>query len=193
MRRHIGTFLIAAGLLFMAWPVVTWGYGLYWQERLKQDWQARAPAAASAVQGDQPAAAAAAEPPSFARLWVERIGLDAMVVEGIDAIALRRGPGHLPQTARPGESGNCVIAAHRDGWFRRLEEVQPGDVIGLETPDCGYEYVVDEKKVVDPDRGDLLATSDYPTVTLITCTGPGYPHSAYRLLVFCRLQAVHPS
>ena len=31
MRRHLGTLLIAAGLLLMSWPVVTWAYGIYWQ------------------------------------------------------------------------------------------------------------------------------------------------------------------
>src|SRR5207248_769881 len=84
-------------------------------------WEARAtthPAAAS-DDGAEPAVPPA---PPFARLRIERIGLQVFVVEGIDAAALRRGPGHLPGTVGPGESGNCGIASHRDGWFARLHD-----------------------------------------------------------------------
>jgi sortase A len=194
MRRHLSTLLISAGLLLMAWPALTWGYGVYWQAKLHREWDARraAPAAAAEQPEREGEAGASTAPvtPAIARLTIERIGLDAMVVEGMDGVSLRRGPGHLPGTVRPGEDGNCVIAAHRDGWFRRLEEVQPRDIVFLDPGgDCAYEYVVVEKRVVDPDRADLLATGTFPTLTLITCTGPGYPHSAYRLLVFCKLQS----
>jgi sortase A len=123
----------------------------------------------------------------IARIRIPRIGLDAIVVEGADGDALRRGPGHLPGSAFPGGFGTCAIAAHRDRWFERLSEVQSGDPVVLETPDYRFAYAVSQKRVVTPDRGDLLAPSADPTLTLITCTGAGYPHSLYRLLVFCRL------
>src|SRR5437899_3212739 len=121
-RRHLGTLLIAAGLLLVAWPAITWGYGVYWQARLARGW----PTAASgrptqhgvgAPEDSEGGPSAPVVP--FARLKIERLGLDVMVVEGIDGVSLRRGPGHLPDTCRAGDSGNCVIAAHRDGWFRR--------------------------------------------------------------------------
>ena len=191
-RRHLPTLLIAGGLLLLAWPVVTWGYGRYWQGKLAHAWgpglgagRPRPPAASTR----DASAVSVAELP-FARLQIARIGLDVMVVEGVDDVSLRRGPGHLPDTGRPGESRNCAIAGHRDGWFRRLEEVRRGDSVWVDTPLCAYEYRVDEKRVVDPDRSDLLATGEYPTLTLITCTGPGYPRSSQRLLVFCRLETV---
>lgn len=192
MRRHLGTFLITTGLLLMSWPVVTWAYGIYWQRKLTVAWAQHraAPGSAPLTGGD--AAGSAAAPLPFARLEVPSIHLQAMVVDGIDAVALRRGPGHLPQTSGPGETGDCVIAAHRDGWFRDLQGVQPGDPVYLASQDCAYEYVVDEKRVVLPDRADMLRTGDYPRLTLITCTGPGYPHSTERLLVFCHLHAAAP-
>ena len=111
-----------------------------------------------------------------------------MVIEGVDGVALRRGPGHLPTTGLPGERRNCAIAAHRDGWFQRLPEVRVGDAVHVQTMEGAYEYVVGEKKVVTPDRSDLLNRGRKPYLTLITCTGPGYPRSAYRLLVFCKLR-----
>lgn len=125
---------------------------------------------------------------AFARLHIPRIGLDAVVVEGDDARSLRRGPGHLPRTGRPGEPRNCAIAAHRDGWFARLDEVEIGDAVRVRTRERVFEYEVWERRVVTPDRGDLLERGPFPDLTLITCTGPGYPNSKYRLLVFCRLR-----
>lgn len=198
--RHVGTTLLFAGLLLIGWPVMTWGYGQYWQSQLARSWgdHARGPAAeARPAQGWKagpvPAAVRVVSATPFARLQIPRIDMDVVVVEGIDEVALRQGPGHLPSTGRPGESGNCAIAGHRDGWFARLDEVQPGDGLSIDTGDCLYEYAVDEKQVVQPDRGDLLRTTgSYPTLTLITCTGPGYPRSSQRLLVFARLQSVRP-
>ena len=222
MRRSLGSLLVVAGLVFMAWPVATWLYGLDWQERLArsvpQAEPAEAPRPASARQGTPPstkqggvamllpvstsAKQAKAKPEkmphlrrgvSFARIRIQRIRLDAMVVEGIDNASLRRGPGHLPKSGLPGESRNCAIAAHRDAWFRRLPEVRAGDAVWVETPNSSYQYVVEEKKVVTPDRGDLLNRGANLILTLITCTGPGYPNSKYRLLVFCRLRGEYPA
>src|SRR5207248_1515731 len=104
-----------------SWPVVTWAYGFYWQRKLSAAWAAPRPGSATRAPGG--AAEPAVEPLPFARLEVPSIHLQATVVDGIDAVALRRGPGHLPKTCGPGESGDCVIAAHRDGWFRDLQQI----------------------------------------------------------------------
>lgn len=126
---------------------------------------------------------------AFARLHIDRIGLRAVVVEGDDDAALRKGPGHLPDSGLPWESRNCAVAAHRDAWFRRLPELRVGDRVRLETRAAVYDYAVESRKVVTPDRADLLDRGSHPDLTLITCTGPGYPQSRYRLLVFCRRTA----
>ena len=195
MRRHLETLLFAGGLLLTTWPAITMAYGRYWQDRLAREWSTpRASPAARHRPAPAPrkTARTVRGRNTFARLRITRIGLDAIVVDDVDATSLRRGPGHLPETSLPGESGNCAIAAHRDGWFSRLPELRPGDLVRLETPDCGYEYRVVEKRVVKPNRTDLLEPRRYPALTLITCTGPMRPRSLYRLLVFCRLQAVRP-
>src|SRR5438874_10505577 len=105
MRRHLGRILVTTGLLLMSWPVVTWAYGLYWQRKLTVAWAQHRTGPGSAARTAGDAAAVASDPPPFARLEVPSIHLQAMVVDGIDAVALRRGPGHLPQTCGPGESG----------------------------------------------------------------------------------------
>src|SRR5207248_2741174 len=156
MRRHFGTLLITTGLLTMSWPVVTWAYGLYWQQKLASAWAQARPGGSVASSPPGTTASQPAEPLPFARLEIPAIRLGVMVVDGVDGVSLRRGPGHLPRTCGPGESGDCVIAAHRDGWFRDLQRIQPGDPVFLASQDCAYEYVVDEKRVVLPDRADLL-------------------------------------
>src|SRR4051812_2550140 len=49
-----------------------------------------------------------------ARIEIPHIGLDEIVMEGVEGTSLNVGPGHLPGSAFPGERGNAVISAHRD-------------------------------------------------------------------------------
>lgn len=205
LRHHLGTLLIAIGLATVVSPVAIWGYGEYWQKRMADDF-VRSPslppppiktlptvtrvAMAKTVAPKRLPRPKPGKP--LARLSIKRIGLDAIVVEGTDKVSLRRGPGHLRETGIPGESRNCAFAAHRDGWFLRLPEVRRGDVVSVETQQGRYLYTVGQKTVVTPDRVDLLDQGPRPALTLITCTGPGYPRSKLRLLVFCSLKAVHP-
>src|SRR5438067_983335 len=47
--------------------------------------------------------------PYLARLEIPRLDMSLIVLEGIDNGTLRRGIGHIPGTALPGESGNAGI------------------------------------------------------------------------------------
>jgi sortase A len=91
------------------------------------------------------------------------------VLQGIEDHVLRRGAGWIPGTARPGESGNVGIAAHRDTFFRALREIRSGDRVELETPDAGRSYVVRSVSVVEPEFTGSLQPTNEPTVTLVTC------------------------
>jgi sortase A len=103
------------------------------------------------------------------RLEIPRIGLEVMVLNGADPATLRRGAGWMPETARPGATGNVAIAAHRDMHFRPLRKIEPGDVIQITTPDDRYDYRVQWTAVVSPDDTSVLAPTGKPTLTLITC------------------------
>jgi sortase A len=92
-----------------------------------------------------------------------------MIVEGADAGTLGRAIGHLPGTALPGEAGNAVLAGHRDTFFRPLEKVRPRDRMSVVTPRGRFDYEVDDVSIVDPDRLDVLASSEAAEMTLITC------------------------
>jgi sortase A len=107
------------------------------------------------------------------KVEIPRIGLSAVVVQGDSQEILSRAVGHIPGTVLPGQSGNMVIAGHRDSFFRPLRKVHRGDRIMLKTPGGSYYYEVESTVVVAPT--DLSAVEDSPQrqLTLITC----YPFS----------------
>ena len=71
---------------------------------------------APAAGGTKPSTAANPAPTpngALAHLVIPRIGVNVYVVQGVSDEDLRRGPGHYPQTALPGQVGNAAIAGHR--------------------------------------------------------------------------------
>jgi LPXTG-site transpeptidase (sortase) family protein len=106
---------------------------------------------------------------AIAALSIPRVHLSAVVLHGSDAPTLRRGPGHLEHTKLPGDSGNVVIAGHRDSFFRPLRHVQHGDDIFLDTPEGQFRYRVTSLRVVNPHDLSVLEPTDDATLTLITC------------------------
>jgi sortase A len=96
-----------------------------------------------------------------------------MILEGADQATLRRGVGHIPGTAAPGQAGNVALAGHRDTFFRGLRNIHKGDEITLETLDGSYRYRVDFTQVVAPEYAEALDSSDVAILTLVTC----YPFS----------------
>jgi len=103
-----------------------------------------------------------------ARLVIPRIGLDEIVLEGVDGDELNAAPGHLPGSALPGAAGNAVISAHRDRHFVRLGEVAVGDTLETETRVGSQRWVVTARHVVPRDDHALFETSS-ATLTLTTC------------------------
>ena len=105
----------------------------------------------------------------IAMLSIGRLQLSAAVLEGSDAQTLRRGPGHLENSARPGQRGNVVIAGHRDTFFWPLRNVALGDDVVLETPDQTFHYRVTSVRIVGASDVSVLEPTSDATLTLITC------------------------
>jgi len=112
-----------------------------------------------------------AKPPaaSVSRLEIPRLGLSVMVHEGVGSRILQIGAGHIPGTAPPGDFGNIGIAAHRDTFFRKLRSIRRDDAILLDTLDGTYQYAVEWTRVVKPSDLQVLASSEQPVLTLVTC------------------------
>lgn len=100
---------------------------------------------------------------------ISRVGLKAMIVQGDSTKLLNRAVGHLPTSALPGETGNVALAAHRDGLFRPLRRVLPGDTITLRTTEREFRYEVLWTAVVPPSAVSVLQPTKNPALTLVTC------------------------
>jgi sortase A len=107
------------------------------------------------------------------RLEIPRLGLSALIAEGDEESTLRTAIGHLPQTPLPGQPGNVALAAHRDTLFRALRRIEVGDRVKVHSWEGEIEYEVTATQVVGPADVSVLAPSEHPTLTLITC----YPFS----------------
>ncbi|WP_261575852.1 class E sortase [Frankia gtarii] len=207
LARGLGELLITAGMvvaLFLAYQLwVTDLFAARTQNRLHhqldQAWQ-RPPAPRAPV-GQR--ARPAPPPPvdlgdGLAILRVPRFGRDysPVVVEGVAAADLRRGPGHIPGTAMPGQLGNFVVSGHRTTYgkpFSRLDELKVGDPLVVEVRDRYYTYRVTGSEVVTPNRVDVTypvpkRPGVVPTKDLITLTTCHPKFSAsHRLIVYGEL------
>lgn len=120
---------------------------------------------------------------------IPAIGMKAPIVEGADHTALKHSLGHLAQTASPGaDTGNCVIAGHRNyafgRLFNRLDELEIGDIIRItDVLGNSFEYTVADIQVVEPEDISVLEDTEEPVLTLVTCT-PVFIAS-HRLIVTC--------
>jgi sortase A len=156
---------------------------------LYQDYESRQLDAV--LRGAQPptrSAAVAVERRVLGRLEIPTLGVSTIVREGEDARTLQLAVGHIAGTALPGAAGNMGLAGHRDTFFRRLGEIDPGDVIRLVAVEGTYTYVVDSTQIVDPDDLWVLNPTPEPSLTLVTCYPFTYLGSApERFIVRARL------
>jgi sortase A len=100
---------------------------------------------------------------------IPRVEISAVYEEGVDDDTLAGGIGHVPGTPLPGEVGNAALAAHRDTYFRRLGEVQVGDVINVKTRRGEHHYRVARTAIVQPGDISVLDNTPVATLTLVTC------------------------
>lgn len=105
----------------------------------------------------------------LAILRVPRIDLEVAVLDGTDELTLNRAVGRIAGTATVQTMGNLGIAGHRDGFFRGLKDVAVGDELELETLIGSSTFVIDDISIVAPTDVYVLAPTDRPTITLVTC------------------------
>lgn len=185
--RHLGTVMMVVGLLIMAWPYLSDVMTSVTQRGLGEQFLASM-LVAETVPSSGSGESRRLESREPFRMLIPRIGLDAVVVSDTSVEALRKGPGHYPGTAMPGEKGNCAIAGHRSTYghpFKEIGSLQPGDLIVLETPEEVFPYYVTRTTTIGPDDGTVLLPTDQPTLTLTTCHP--YLRAYERMVVQARL------
>lgn len=110
-----------------------------------------------------------------ARLTAQSGKINLIVLAGGSGRTLAFGPGHLSASALPGDTGNSVIAGHRDTHFRFLRDIEVGESLSIERIGGGrHFYEVTGIDIVDARRGSLLLDTDASVLSLVTC----YPFDA---------------
>lgn len=121
----------------------------------------------------------------IALLSIPKIKLEVVVVEGTKSSDLLYAVGHFTGTALPGEKGNVAIAGHRTfvsgQFFKRLDELGPGDTIEMEYNGNHYVYRITETWVVLPDETWVIGETKESVITLVTCTPPR--STSHRLII----------
>src|SRR5215470_553800 len=181
-RKTVSLVLTIIGIVLLGY-VASQYWGMYHtQKKLAAEWERQA------ASMNTPREAVIPPDQMLTRVVIPKIGLDAIVVEGASRRELSEGPGHMKQTAMPGETGNAVITAHRDTFFRHIYELVKGDKIQVRRSGRVFTYEVTGKKIVMPDDVSVIRQTPNPQLTLITCYPVYYIGPApKRLVVFSKL------
>jgi sortase A len=105
----------------------------------------------------------------FGEISIPRLGLSAIIAEGVDEGTLRHAVGHFPDSSTPEAGGTVALAGHRETFFRALAHVRLHDLVKLETPQGKYQYEVVRTEVVGPEQVELVQSSPQSDLTLVTC------------------------
>jgi sortase A len=105
----------------------------------------------------------------LAVLRIPKIHLEVPLYNDTDDLTLNRGVGRILGTSQVGEAGNLGIAGHRDGFFRGLKDLAPGDEIELRRINRADTYVVDKIQIVTPEDVSVLNPTRERSLTLVTC------------------------
>lgn len=128
----------------------------------------------------------------IARIEMPTIGVDDIVVAGVEKSDLKKGPGHYPETPMPGQLGNAAIAGHRTTYgqpFFDVDKLRNGDEIIVTTVDGRYVYRVTGQQIVSPSDYEVVATLD-PTKATLTLTSCHPKYTAReRIIITSELDA----
>lgn len=190
-RKVLAALFIVAGILFFAIPIVYHYTGMRETEKLTQEFEQNL----EEVQEDETEmeetgeeeteasiseedAAIFAEGDVIAILEIEALDIRYPVVEGCSSSNLNKAIGHMSETGRIGEKGNCVLCGHNGSrygeFFTNLNKVSIGDiVILLDTDGVRHSYEVTETFVVGPFDNSIRTQGEREELTLFTCAEKG--------------------
>lgn len=212
--RILGTLLIAAGVLTLAWVVVVWRWedpftALYThvqQTRLSHAYEKRAASFKPHLSGDLAAVErqVAREARDYrrtlhagdpvGRLKIGRIGLSMIAVEGTDHETLKKGPGHYVESGLPGEGRLIYIAGHRTTYlapFAYINNIRIGDFVRFELPYGVFTYRVTRHYVVAENQVSILHDHGREILRLQACHPRFF--ASHRYIVDAKLVGVAPT
>src|SRR5947208_8737585 len=193
--RILGTLLLAAGLLGLAWTVSVWRwqdpftalYTHYEQAKLDRSLERQISVYRVAHRRSEStvlrerrlvAAAAAAERnqakpgQAIGRIIVPRMGLNMVVVNGTDEESLKKGPGRYLGSALPGQGQLVYIAGHRTTYlapFSRIDQLHKGDRVTLVMPYATFVYRISGFRIVAANDLSVLRSPSHELLELQAC------------------------
>ncbi len=117
-----------------------------------------------------------------------------VMVQGTDGSSLRKGPGHYPRTAFPGEGRTVAVAGHRTTYgapFRTIDRLRPGDPIVLRMGYGEFSYRVERTRIVLPSATEVVRDVPGSDRLVLTACHPLYS-AARRIVVFATLEPAPP-
>lgn len=181
IRHRLAPLFLLTGIAVLGYAGFQYGAMLFEQRRLQARWREQQKISPvfnhrSAVEN------------VLTRISIPSIQFSAVIVEGTDLTSLMIGPGHLAGTAQPGETGNAVVSAHRDTFFRNIMKLSEGDQIFIERGGQTFTYLVEAFSIVKPTDVSVAAPTRDNRLTLITCD-PAYSlgSAPQRLVVISKL------
>ncbi len=102
---------------------------------------------------------------AVARIEMPTIGVNEVIVEGVQVADLRKGPGHYRATVMPGQPGNAAIAGHRTTYgapFQDIDRLAVDDDIVVTTVQGSFTYRVVNAGTAYPDREQTLLDAARP-------------------------------
>jgi sortase A len=214
--RLVGTVLIGAGVLTLAWVIVVWRWqdpftALYthWQQhRLAQqldrtftDYRPVRKPTETGPAAERRVIAADARRyrrethagQAIGRIVIGRIDLNMVLVDGTDHTSLEKGPGRDERTFMPGENRLVYIAGHRTTYlapFSHIDAIRPGDSIRLELPYATFSYRAARHRIVPATDMSVLRSPRHELLELQACHPRFF--ATHRYIVYARLVSVRP-
>ena len=189
-RKVFAGICIVVGVLFFAIPIVYHYTGMRETDRLTQEFEQKleekqedetemeenGEKVQTAISEED--AAIFAEGDVIAILEIEALDIRYPVVEGCSSSNLNKAIGHMSETGRIGEKGNCVLCGHNGSrygeFFTNLNKVSIGDIVTLlDTEGMLHSYEVTETFVVGPFDHSIRTQGEREELTLFTCAEKG--------------------
>lgn len=105
------------------------------------------------------------------KIIIQKINVNAPILEGTSKEVLRRGVGHFETTSK--WNGNVCLAAHNQGYkynyFQEIKNLEMGDIITYITEKGTKKYEVIKNETIKETDLSCIKNTNENIITLITC------------------------
>jgi sortase A len=105
-------------------------------------------------------------------LALPKLSEELPIIEGTDPEDLAKGVGHFQGSSFPRENGQIVLSGHRDTVFRRLGELELGDLLTMKLSNGNFSYKIEQTKIVDADDRSIITLQKEKEVLIVTTCYP---------------------